>query len=232
MARRRSTKLNPSQMARRIEIGSQRRARSRAKLMEAAYRLFATHGSDAPTVDDVVEEAGVARGTFYNHFETRDELFRAVADEIAKEINGIVGQNLARVVDPATHIGLSFRMFLHYATMDDARGWILLRTMPLVGALNSEMRTLVRADFENALNSGRLHAVSVDFAFDLGIGLMIATIRRLLTERGGDRYIEQSAEGLLIALGLPAEEARMIARSPIVFEDPKRTPQDEAPVEG
>ena len=75
--------LTKRQLARRAAIGESRRARSRASLMEAANSLFATHGFETPSIDDVISGAGVSRGTFYNHFTTRDELFWAVAAEIA-----------------------------------------------------------------------------------------------------------------------------------------------------
>ena len=217
MAPRKSTRLNPSQRARRLEVDVERRARTRTKLMEAAYRLFATHGSDAPSIHDVIAEADVSRGSFYNHFETRDDLFRAVADEVARSINTILQAQLADIDDPATHIGLSFRMFLHFAVSDQTRGWILLRMMPLVGPLNRDMRTLIQYDFERAIAQKRFRTTSVDFAVDLGMGMLITTIRRLLTDGGGDRHIDQTAADLLVALGLPAAEARAIAQRPIDY---------------
>ena len=217
MPRRKLTRLNPSQRVRRLEVGVERRARTRTRLMEAAYRLFATHGSDAPSIHDVIAEADVSRGSFYNHFETRDDLFRAVADEVASSINAMLQAQLSDIDDPATHIGLSFRMFLHFAVTEQTRGWILLRMMPLVGPLNRDMRTLIQHDFEQAIAKKRFRTTSVNFAVDLGMGMLITTIRRLLTEGGGDRHIDQTAADLLVALGLPAAEARAIAHSPIDY---------------
>lgn len=161
MARSRTTNLSPAQLARRLQIGEERRARTRVKLVDAAYRLFAIHGQDAPTIDDVIEEAKVARGTFYNHFKTRDELFKAVADDIATSINSVIRAAIHDMSDAAARLALAFRMFVRFAVADEARGWILLRTMPLVGPLNDEMKTFVQAEFEEALGSGRMHSVSV-----------------------------------------------------------------------
>jgi AcrR family transcriptional regulator len=143
MARRRTTNLNPAQLERRLQIAAERRGRMHIRLLSAAYRLFAVHGSEAPTIDDVVEEAGVARGTFYNYFQTRDELFRAVADDMALSINSVITPQITGMEDPAARICLSFRIFLRFAASDEARGWILLRTMPLVGPLNAEMKTFI-----------------------------------------------------------------------------------------
>jgi AcrR family transcriptional regulator len=45
---------------------------TRARLFAAAVRLFAAHGYADTTVDRVVREAGVAKGTFFIHFATKD----------------------------------------------------------------------------------------------------------------------------------------------------------------
>jgi AcrR family transcriptional regulator len=45
---------------------------TRARLFAAAVRLFAAHGYADTTVDRIVREAGVAKGTFFIHFATKD----------------------------------------------------------------------------------------------------------------------------------------------------------------
>jgi AcrR family transcriptional regulator len=205
------TNLNPVQLARRSEIGEERRARTRARLMQTAYQLFAIHGANAPTIDDVVAHAKVARGTFYNHFKTRDELFNAVADEIATSINAIITRAEAEIRDPVARLATSFRMFVHFATADPTRGWVLLRTMPLVGAVNKEMRVSVRSQFGAALASGRLANLPIDTAVDLGLGMVIMTIRRILAERAKPPCINKAAEVLLLALGLDRASAATLS---------------------
>jgi AcrR family transcriptional regulator len=218
MPKRRSTKLDPVQRARRVEIGEERRAKTRELLLAAAYRLFAAHGSDAPTIDDVIAEAKVARGTFYNHFTTRDDLFKAVADDIALSINAMIKPAIANVSDPAVQVGLSYRMFVHFAVSDAARGWILLRTMPLVGLLNAEMRTITVAQFSEAYAQGRFTTASIPIAMDLGLGSLIMTINRALREGVSDEYIDEAAETFLSAVGLSKKEAHRIAHLPLDFD--------------
>ena len=43
---------------------------TRARLFEAAVRLFAKHGYAATSVEQITREAGVAKGTFFVHFAT------------------------------------------------------------------------------------------------------------------------------------------------------------------
>ena len=61
-------------LARRAEIGREKRARTRAQIVEAGLVLLAERPPEALTVDAIVEAAGVAKGTFYYHFQSVEEL--------------------------------------------------------------------------------------------------------------------------------------------------------------
>ena len=58
----RMAKIN---LERRAAIGQAKRARTKAQLVAAAKRLFSRGAWEAVTVDELVVEAGVAKGTFY-----------------------------------------------------------------------------------------------------------------------------------------------------------------------
>jgi AcrR family transcriptional regulator len=51
-------------------------------LVSSARDLFGERGYDATSVDAVLESSGVARGALYHHFESKAELFDAVAQEV------------------------------------------------------------------------------------------------------------------------------------------------------
>ncbi|WP_369221631.1 TetR/AcrR family transcriptional regulator [Streptomyces sp. R39] len=60
-----------------IPVGSVRPSAAKARLLAVASRLFYAEGIRAVGVDRVMAEAEVARGTFYRHFEGKDDLVRA-----------------------------------------------------------------------------------------------------------------------------------------------------------
>lgn len=51
------------------------RAKTRARIVEAARILFNKHGFQNVTIDQVMHEAGLTRGGFYNHFRNKEALF-------------------------------------------------------------------------------------------------------------------------------------------------------------
>jgi AcrR family transcriptional regulator len=66
---------------------SERRARTRGQLLDAAARVYADKGIDGATLDDVAEQAGFTKGAVYDHFGSKDNLLMALLDEhLAAEI--------------------------------------------------------------------------------------------------------------------------------------------------
>ncbi len=58
----------------------QRSEETRAKIMEAAIKLFSTRGYNKASVDDICKEAGISKGAFYHHFKSKQLLFLALLD--------------------------------------------------------------------------------------------------------------------------------------------------------
>jgi AcrR family transcriptional regulator len=60
--------------------------RTRRRIIEAARQLMAVRGPESLTVSAVAHTAGIHRTTAYQHFRTRDELVRAVTEELIAEV--------------------------------------------------------------------------------------------------------------------------------------------------
>jgi len=67
----------------------------RRSILAAAEKVFEAHGYAAATVDAVAAEAGVAKGSVYNYFRSKQELFTAVFDEAFAEDEAAVDRLLA-----------------------------------------------------------------------------------------------------------------------------------------
>jgi AcrR family transcriptional regulator len=65
----------------RPRAGDSRSGRAREAILDAAARVFTDRGYRGATVDAILKEAGLSKGAFYWHFESKDELMRAVLIE-------------------------------------------------------------------------------------------------------------------------------------------------------
>jgi AcrR family transcriptional regulator len=60
---------------------TEQKRENRAKLLDAARKVFAEKGLAAATARDIVRETDLATGTFYNYFDDKEDVFRAVMEE-------------------------------------------------------------------------------------------------------------------------------------------------------
>ncbi|MFF7331199.1 TetR family transcriptional regulator [Streptomyces sp. NPDC008150] len=74
---------------------TRRRVRTRARLLDAAFTVFAAKGFGRVSIEEVCEAAGYTRGAFYSNFDSLDELFFALYRERADLISGQVADALA-----------------------------------------------------------------------------------------------------------------------------------------
>lgn len=60
-----------------MPYSAEHKMRTRARIIETARVLFNRHGYEAVSIDMLMNEAGLTRGGFYNHFENKETLFAA-----------------------------------------------------------------------------------------------------------------------------------------------------------
>ena len=79
-------------------MGNKRTKTTKKKIVSAAWRLFYEQGYEDTTVDDIVEESGTSKGSFYHYFEGKDALLSSLSflfDEKYEE--------LMPTIDPQLH---------------------------------------------------------------------------------------------------------------------------------
>lgn len=104
---------------------------TRSKLLSAARDLFTDHGYAATSTTEIADRAGVTRGALYHHFAAKDDLFRAVFEQLEVEIAEHVATAALAVADPLEQLRLGCRAFLD-ACLDPAVQRIVLLEGPAV----------------------------------------------------------------------------------------------------
>ena len=59
---------------------------TRSQLLAIATRMFAERGYEDTSIEAVLREAGVSRGSLYHHFASKEALFEAVAEEVETSV--------------------------------------------------------------------------------------------------------------------------------------------------
>ena len=200
---------------RRAQIGLGRRAKTRSLLMQAARALYSARAIDAVTVDDVTLEAGVAKGTFYAHFRSLDDLRAAIAEELSEAFNALVEPQQVSIDDPLERIAAGCMAFIGQAVRDPAWGALTARGAWAFPGVAAAARKHLRENLRHAALQGRLAPLPAEVGFDFVMGIVLQSMRSASESRLSASDVPLAVCGTLRALGVSAGEAdRIVDRLP------------------
>ena len=191
-----------------------RAERTRAALVAAGRRLFAARPVEAVTIDDIVQAAAVGKGSFYNHFEGREALLRAIAREIRAGVEHQVDLANAGVADPAHRMARAICTYLRYALDDAERAGVLVRLYSGHFSLTAPLNRGLMDDIAAGLAASRFAVQTVETGMLFVIGVTQVTLVRLVQEPGLSLAVslaQQMSALVLRGLGVEAAEAERIA---------------------
>lgn len=142
---------------------TKRRAETRARLIEAAFRVFADKGYGHVTIEDVCEAAGYTRGAFYSQFDSLEELFFLLYDQWAERTADQV-RDAMHGSEPVTDVPGAVERIVD--TLLFERDWLLIKIDFLLhAARNPELAQrweLHRAQLRKVIEE-RLIASGIEF---------------------------------------------------------------------
>ena len=199
--------------------GAQRR------LHRAALQLFAERGVTRINASELAEAAGMARGTVYNNLSDLDSLFSQVAAQLGAEMANRIYRNIGPIADPAQRLANGIRYFTKHAHDDPLWGRFVCRFALSSDSLQEIWTGQAIEDLLEGLSTGRYifqqeqlaSATTLITGAILGSILLVLEGRKTWRDAGSD-----TAQFVLIAMGVPREEAQAIARSELqIFTDDK-----------
>jgi AcrR family transcriptional regulator len=91
------------------------KARKRREILEAAMRVFSREGYHRAKMEAVAEEAGIGKGTVYEYFKSKTDLFLALHDHMLAELKAFYMKELEGIRQPAAmlerFIAVAFQTF-------------------------------------------------------------------------------------------------------------------------
>ena len=198
-----------------------RRRKTRQALIRAGEVLLAGRPVDAIAVDEIVRQAGVAKGSFFNHFNDKLEFAQAVAAEVRLRMEQRVGAVNAGCADPEARLVRGVCAFVAYARAHPDEARAMLRSQDRPAPPDHPLNAGLRADLEAGLRSGVFRAPGLDPAILLVSGtcqILMSSVLDGPRDPVRDRTLVSETLALMLT-GLGLTEGRAIRRATEAAED-------------
>ena len=184
-----------------------KRERTRAVLLDGAIATVAERGLAGASIKAIAETAGLSNGTFYNHFEDRDQLLREAAVAVAKALTDDIAEEVTALESGVARIVWSTDAFLLGALRSPDWAAMIVDGSLYLSDVRHDLGRHFRNDVWLAVEQGELEAPPDAFVADQ-IGALITLALQVQLQRGRRKKVRrQTCEALLRLLGLPPEEA-------------------------
>lgn len=180
---------------------SPRAARTRSALIAAGFDLLAEKPIDAIPIDEVVVRAGVAKGSFFNHFSDKAAFASAIAEEVRRELEDRITLANAGVEDPLMRIAGGMREGALFALAQPKRTIVLLRSNASSTLSSHPLNQGLVDDVESALAAGLLRDAARTGGVLYWLGLCQVLLANLVEERP-DPDVAKERLGSMLVLGL------------------------------
>jgi AcrR family transcriptional regulator len=192
-----------------------RRAQTRARLLAAARKLFATRGFEQTTIRDVARDADTALGSFYNYFRTKEDVLAALLEEVLEQHLELLEQRQRQADDVAERVSIAHRHLLATVRSDPEWGWLLVRLDVEHRILEHVLAESAMCDLRDGIDTGRFAVTDADVALQASGGALLAVMHAALRGVLPAGYDGAHAEGVLRSFGVAPAQAREIARRPL-----------------
>jgi AcrR family transcriptional regulator len=180
-------------------------------LTEAASVLIAEKGVSGLRISEITERADVALGSFYNHFESKEDLVKAVvADTIGARTRTIVAE-MASLEDPADVVSFACRRVVRIAYEDPELAWLFVNLERADALFETLVLPYAVETLDRGVASGRFDVTETHIALTGIVGSALAVMRAILDGRYGPDADVVFTEGVLRSVGLDRAEAREVA---------------------
>lgn len=192
-----------------------RRERTRGLLLREALLVFAEHGLATAVIGQIIQRAGVARGTFYNHFATDEALYIAVAGEVSDAILQLVDPLVLQHKHPAARVACGINTVLSLVRAQPKLARFLDRGGVMALRHGTLVNQVVPRDLLAGMQAGCFSVQPLPLAVDLLLGPLQMAFHLHAHEDPGPDYGPLMTAGILRALGLAATEASALANTPV-----------------
>jgi AcrR family transcriptional regulator len=199
----------PSRLAR-------RKRRTRAALIKAAQRLIAEGKVNVPVLE-ITQAADVGMGSFYNHFDSKEQLFEAAVADVLDAHGAMLDRLTESIEDPAETFAASFRLTGRLFRQRPQESEILLAHGPALLSSDRGLAPRALRDIKAGVDAGRFDVDDPELALAMAGGALLGLGKLLRDDPDRDdaRAADIVTENVLRLFGLSADEAHAVCRRPL-----------------
>jgi AcrR family transcriptional regulator len=193
-----------------------RKQRTRAALIQAARGFIAAGKTNVPVLE-ITQAADVGMGSFYNHFESKEELFEAAVADVLDNHGALLDLLTAVSDDPAETFACSFRLTGRMFRRRPQESQILLVSGLNLMSSDRGLAPRAQRDITAAAAAGRFTVDDPALAMAVAAGALLGLGKLLQNEpeRDDAAAADRVTEDVLRMFGLTADEAHEICTRPL-----------------
>lgn len=193
-----------------------RKQRTRAALIQAAQVFIGAGKLNAPILE-ITQAADVGMGSFYNYFDSKEELFAAAINDALDAHGALLDMVTESLEDPAETFACSFRLTGRLFRQRPQESRVLLANGVLLTSTDRGLAPRALRDIVAAIRADRFRIDDPTLALALAGGALMGLGQLLAAEPDRDDALaaDRVAEDMLRMFGMDADEARDICQRPL-----------------
>jgi AcrR family transcriptional regulator len=192
--------------------GLPKRDRTRLALIDSTVEVIAQKGMDLTKISDITEHAGLANGTFYNHFADKEEILQETAQRVAFEMARQIDEQMSAVESAVMRMVVATTRAIRISVGESTWGAVLIGALQHMPLIRGDVLQFLRSDLQRGVDQGVFDIELDEFFLDQIASLITVSIRTQI-ETGADPVkTARTCEGLLRLCGLtPAKAQKAVA---------------------
>ncbi|ORV45972.1 TetR family transcriptional regulator [Mycolicibacter engbaekii] len=193
-----------------------RKLRTRAALIRAAQGFIA-QGRLAVPVLEITQAADVGMGSFYNHFDSKEELFAAAVTDALDNIGALLDSYTADIADPAEAFAANYRLTGRLFRLRPQETALLLANSSTLILSDRGLSPRALRDITAAVQQGRFTLTDPELGLAIAGGVLVGlgTLLSQRPDRDTEATVDAATEHLLTTFGMSPEQARQICGKPL-----------------
>lgn len=192
-----------------------RRPTARDKLIAAGYDVMSRNGLENSTIVEIIEEAGVGVGSFYNHFETKEDLAKAIFADRAEAFGAMLERTALGSTNIAAATCYAFRQLIEKVESDKMWAAFIVQLEPSMQMMDGLLRDHARTAITFGVDGGMLRIDNIEAGITAIHAVMFAIAKSMLTGALSSQEAHRASLFALRMFGVDEDEAVRLSRMPM-----------------